>query len=397
MSHTRFLLAVLWSFGAAGGFDLRAATVADTSQFAFDVWQVGEGLEQNPVTSVVQSRDGYLWLGTYTGLLRFDGVRVTVFDSATTPGLLNSRVTSLYEDLDGVLWIGHETGELTRLSGGEFRPMGRAHGWVGGALEAISMDEKGDLWLLNDTGLLFRPRDGHMVEVPGGGAGNRKASLSRKRGGKLWIAANGHVATLDQGELVPFKFDDTNGTNFFARVNPAHDGGLWVMANGRLKKWREGRWVADLGDCPCERGFVTELMETRSGMLLAGTVRDGLYLLMPEPGAEPVHFTRNNGLSHDWVRCLCEDREGSVWIGTGGGLDVLQPRKVKMLNPPDGWQGRAVLSFVVRPEGDAWVGTEGAGLYHLQGDRWIVLFWDGSSPDHRMIVMIDGVTGDEPS
>ena len=180
MSRARFLLAVLWICGTAGGIDLRAATGADTSQFLYDVWQVGEGLEQNPVTAVVQSRDGYLWLGTYTGLLRFDGVRVTVFDSATTPGLLNSRVTSLYEDRDGVLWIGHETGELTRLSGGEFRPMGRARGWVGGAVEAISTDENGDLWLLNDTGLLFRPRDGQVVEVPGGGSGSRKASLSRE-------------------------------------------------------------------------------------------------------------------------------------------------------------------------------------------------------------------------
>ena len=371
MSLARFLLAVFWAYGAAGGLALRAANVADTSQFLFDVWQVGEGLEQNPVTSVVQSRDGYLWLGTYTGLFRFDGVRVKVFNSATTPGLLNSRVTSLYEDLDGVLWIGHENGELTRLSGGEFRPMGRARGWVGGALEAISSDEHGDLWLLNDTGLLFRTRDGQVVEVPGGGAGSRKASLSRKHDGKLWVTANGNVAVLDQGERVPFRFDGTKGTNFFARVVPARDGGLWVLENGRVRKWREGRWVADLGDCPCERGFVTELMETRSGMLLAGTVKDGLYLLSPmAPGAEPVHFTRNNGLSHDWVRSLCEDQEGNIWIGTGGGLDVLRPRKVKMLNPPDGYQGRAVLSFVVRPEGDAWIGTEGAGLYHFQGDRW---------------------------
>jgi signal transduction histidine kinase len=371
MSRAILLLAGLWLCAAVSGIDLRAATGADSLQRSFDVWQVGEDLEQNPVTAVVQSRDGYLWLGTYTGLLRFDGVRVTMFNSATAPGLLNSRVTSLYEDRDGVLWIGHETGELTRLSGGEFRPMGRARGWVGGAIEAISMDENGDLWLLNDTGFLFRQRDGHVVEVPGGGAGSRKASLSRERGGKLWITANGNVTTLERGELVPFRFDATNATTFFARVALARAGGVWVMANGRLKKWREGRWVADLGDCPWERGFVTELLETRSGLLLAGTVKDGLYLLSSlTPGAEPVHYSRNNGLSHDWVRSLCEDLEGNVWIGTGGGLDVLRPRKVKMLNPPDGWQGRAVLSFVVRPEGDAWIGTEGAGLYHFKGDRW---------------------------
>src|ERR1035441_2277504 len=165
MSRVVLLLAGLWLCGAIGGIDLRAATGADILQRSFNVAEVGQGVEQNPVTSVVQTRDGYLWLGTYTGLLRFDGVRVTTFDSATTRGLLNSRITSLYEDPDGVLWIGHETGELTRLSGGEFRAMGRTRGWLGGALEAISADENGDLWLLNDTGFLFRQRDGHKVEL----------------------------------------------------------------------------------------------------------------------------------------------------------------------------------------------------------------------------------------
>ena len=370
MSRARFLLAVLWLYGWAGGIDVWAAAGANTSELHFDISQVGEDLEQTPVTAVVQSSDGYLWLGTYTGLVRFDGVRVTVFDSATTPGLMNGRVTSLYEDAGGVLWIGHETGDLTRMSGGEFRPMGRARGWAGSALPAISTDEHGDLWLLSDVGLLVRWRDQHSVEFPGGGAGSRNTSLSKDHDGRLWIIEDGKVATLHDGELVPFSFDGTNATSFFERVVPARDGGLWVMANGRLRKWREGRWLADLGDCPWERGFVTELMETRSGMLLAGTVKDGLYLLRPVPGAEPVHFTWKNGLSHDWIRSLCEDKEGNIWVGTGGGLDVLRPRKVKMLNPPDGWQGRATLSFVVSPGGDAWIGTEGAGLYHLEGDRW---------------------------
>ena len=86
--------------------------------------------------------------------------------------------------------------------------------------------------------------------------------------------------------------------------------------------------------------------------------------------AEPLHFARTNGLSHDWVRSLCEDHEGDIWVATGAGLNALRPRKVQMLNPPDAWQGRAVLSFVVGPAGDAWVGTEGAGLYHRHGDQW---------------------------
>jgi len=363
-----FLLAIFWLCAQTGGAGLATAYGGDVSSLPFDIWQVEEGLEQNPVTAVVQTRDGYLWLGTYTGLARFDGVRVKVFDSASTPGLRNSRVTSLYEDPQGVLWIGHESGEVTRHSAGEFEPAGRVAGWPGGAVEAIASDESGDLWLLNDTGPLFRMRDGRALELPGGASAGRKIALSRERDGRLWVVANGQVATLVRGELAPFGFYDAGGSNFFQRVVPAQDGGLWVMGNGRLQKWREDRWVMDLGACPCDAGVVTELLETRSGKLLAGTLRDGLYVLTP--GAEPLHFARTNGLSHDWVRSLCEDQEGNIWVATGAGLNALRPRIVQMLNPPDAWQGRAVLSFVAGPAENAWVGTEGAGLYHRQEDQW---------------------------
>jgi signal transduction histidine kinase len=123
-----------------------------------------------------------------------------------------------------------------------------------------------------------------------------------------------------------------------------------------------------MSNCACAQAAVTAFLETSWGALLVGTLNDGLYVLAA--GAEPLHFNRTNGLSHDWVRSLCEDREANVWIGTGGGLDTLRARKVRMLNSPDHWQGRAVLSFEVKPDGSAWIGTEGAGLYHLEGNRW---------------------------
>jgi signal transduction histidine kinase/ligand-binding sensor domain-containing protein len=362
------VFAILLLVALAGGSGQTAAYGGDGSSLPFDVSQVEQGLEENPITAIVQTRDGYLWLGSYTGLMRFDGVRVATFDSASTPGLRNSRVTSLYQDSEGSLWIGHETGELTRYLGGEFHPAGRAPGWPGGAVEAITTDETGDLWLLNDTGILVRMRDGHRIPAFGGGTVSRKVALSREPSGRVWITGNGKVGMLVRGDLVPFPFDDPAGTNFYERVVPAQDGGLWVLSTSGLRKWRQGGWRMDLGLCPCEAGYVTEVIETRSGNLLAGTVRDGLYLLAP--GVPPMHLSRTNGLARDWVRALCEDYEGNIWVGTGGGLNALRPRKVRMVNPPDEWQGLPVLSFVVGRAGDIWAGTEGAGLYHNEGNHW---------------------------
>ncbi len=95
-----------------------------------------------------------------------------------------------------------------------------------------------------------------------------------------------------------------------------------------------------------------------------GTLDSGLFLIAPDGTSR--QFSRKNGLPHDWVRCLCEDREGNLWIGTGGGgLAALRVRTVGMVKVPDDWQGRSVLSVTPSAAGGVWVGTEGAGLYHL--------------------------------
>jgi signal transduction histidine kinase/ligand-binding sensor domain-containing protein len=335
----------------------------------FEVWRVEEdGGQQNPITSVVQSKDGYLWLGTYHGLVRFDGVRSTVFDSGNTPGLQNGSITSLFENSDGSLWIGHETGQLTRFSEGRFEPVKLGRAWPGGAVEAITTDEDRDLWLLNDTGVLFRLRDGQTATAPGGASPTRKAALVRSPTGKPWIVCSGQVATLEHGAVVRCQIEGSDSSDYFERVLPARDGGLWMLGNQRLRKWRDGRWLSEVTGGPATAGAVSVLLETRSGALLAGTLRDGLYVFNPE--GEILHFSRTNGLSHDWVRALCEDLEGNIWLGTAAGLDGLRARKVQMLSASDDFQGCGVLSFSVTGDDSAWVGTEGAGLYRYEGGRW---------------------------
>jgi ligand-binding sensor domain-containing protein/signal transduction histidine kinase len=348
---------------------LHAATAPCHSGELFEVLPFERGWQPNAVTSIVQSHDGYLWVGTYHGLVRFDGVTYTVFDTGNAPNLGDGRITSLYESPEQVLWIGHETGRLTRRANRDFQSVDLGSNWAGGAIEAITSDEQGDVWLLNDTGLLYRVRDGKTAEVPGGASSLRKATLARARDGKIWMSSNGQLATLEQGTVAPVRFPVEGPSNFYERVFTADDGGVWILGNGRLRKWREDRWEAQVEGFPRTPAAVDVVVETRSG-LLAGTMRDGLYLL--RFGCEPLHFSRTNGLSHDWVRALFVDQEDNCWIGTGVGLDSLRPRKVRMVAPADGWQGCVVRSFSVHSDGTAWVGTEGAGLYRYDGRQWTV-------------------------
>src|SRR5450432_932402 len=185
----RFLPVLNWTVAAL--FFLLAGsaageTVLGTSGYATHCWLREDGLPQNTVTAVVQTQDGYIWVSTYNGLARFDGVRFTEFESGSTPGLASSRVTSLFENNDGALWIGHEGGELTRYANAKFETRPVKAQWRHGKIAGIAADESGDVWLQNDDGLLARERDG-LVLTPEPGIYEGIYQLTRNKQGTVWV------------------------------------------------------------------------------------------------------------------------------------------------------------------------------------------------------------------
>jgi ligand-binding sensor domain-containing protein/signal transduction histidine kinase len=356
-----------------------ANTAPEPANYFFEAWPTADGVDLNSVTTIVQSHDGYLWLGTYNGLVRFDGVRLTLFGPGGVPGLKSGRITALYEDDNHELWIGHETGELSRHKAGRFLSVPLGFDWVGGPIETISQDQTGDLWLASNAGGLFRLRDGHcgLLDLPGKGW---PAWMSRDKTGKLWIISNGAMGTLEDGTYLPFRFDEQDlASHNNERVLPARDGGIWVLRDQQLGKWRDGGWSVPLRGAPWKNDYATGLLETPSGSLLVGTMKSGLYLF--GASGESRHFSRADGLSSDQVNRLYQDREGNIWIGTGDGLNAMRVRKVRMLAPPDDWKGCKVLSFVTQPDGSAWIGTQGAGLYHFEAGRWSCLSESNGLPN----------------
>jgi signal transduction histidine kinase/ligand-binding sensor domain-containing protein len=365
---------------------LPAVENTNTSDYHLRFWQVENGLPQSKVTALTQTRDGYLWVGTYGGLARFDGVQFTVFDEKSAPELGDSRVTSLFEADDGVLWIGHENGSVSTYKNGKFQTIAVRNDEK---IYSMATDEAGDVWLLNDAGLFIRVRDGLALSPPTGAA-EKLLNLSRAPDGTIWVAHDGRLSRLEHGSS--FQLLPGENNTYVQGMCPSRDGGWWVTSNGRIRKLNHGQWSQNM-TTPWGMLPLTRVFETSDGALLAATYNDGFFMMFPGTDKPAVHFNQASGFPSDEIVSVLEDREGDFWIGTGdSGLIELHHNNVQRLSPPDNWRGRAVMSiYPGRASGELWVGTEGAGLYHYQNGDWSNFgYTNGIGNSYIWSVAIDG-------
>ena len=240
--------------------------------YAIRVWQTEDGLPQNLVTSAVQTRDGYLWFGTYSGLTRFDGERFQMFDSSNNPELPHRRIMSLFEDARGTLWIGQETGALTRYQNGRFKTVSLESSSSRDAILGLGSDERGQLWAMRKSGSIDSVEDGRRLasiiapEYPG------LMSWSRGKQGNIWLRENGRAARLDHDKITPVSFDLPPASDYVGGIAAAADGGVWVIRDDRVRKWKDHRWTEDRGIYPGPLDALSSCLELQDGTLAVGTV-----------------------------------------------------------------------------------------------------------------------------
>jgi len=340
--------------------------------YAVRVWQAEDGLPQNLVTSAVQTRDGYLWFGTWTGLARFDGERFEVFNSANAPGLQDRRITRLFEDAHGGLWIGTESGLVIRYRGDRFEPALRPPEAAGTKIIGLGSDQQGRPWAMLGGGTIYSLDDSGR-SIPSLIAPDLPANMvwTHNGAGNIWVSENGRAARLADGKLAPAAFPPSPQGNYVFGLAASGEEGAWIFADGRIRLWRDGRWQEDRGEFPWPPGSSLPCgLELRDGTLAVGTVSSGLYLIFRD-GRPPVHLDRSNGLPQNWVRFLYEDREGNLWVGAGtGGLASIHATAFSVLNSPDQWQGCTVLAVAPGADGRLWIGTDGAALYRYAAGQW---------------------------
>ena len=372
MPNKRWVLAVaglLLGHSAAGLLAASGTASRAGAPYAIDVWDAEDGLPQGSVISMTQTRDGYLWLGTLNGLVRFDGIRFTVFDESNTPGLKSSRIVSLFEDSQGHLWIGTETDGVALVKEGRVTSLDLGRGTREGRLISVCEDASGAVWLYTADGQLCRRRKGKVdVWRVGADRFSNCRAIVAEPSGPLWVGmdwrrfAIGSTAALGSRELA-VEHDLPVGKLDF--LLSSQRGGYWCLADGRVQKWRTNRLEHDSGLYPWKRTPVSAACEDQAS-LVVGTLGAGLFWFDAEGKA--TCLSTNEGLSHNYVLSLHVDREGTLWVGTdGGGLNRVRRQVFDVLEAS---RGLAVRSVCEDGQGGLWMGFNAIGFDSVGAGFW---------------------------
>ena len=206
-TRTRFALraaAVLCAIAFLGTSARAREGAEQPSVHAVEIWRQPQGLPQNSVLALLQTRDSYLWIGTKGGLSRFDGVRFTTFDDGNKQQLKENEVWALAEGSDGSLWIGTYGGGLSRLKDGKFTIYTTADGLVSDVVARLCADDDGGVWIGTDGGLSYF-KGGRFTNytVANGLAHNVVRQLYRDPSGTVWIGTNrGGLNRVTDGRLL---------------------------------------------------------------------------------------------------------------------------------------------------------------------------------------------------
>jgi PAS domain S-box-containing protein len=352
--------------------------------YLIDVWETDQGLPENSATAMVQTPDGHLWIGTFNGLVRFDGVRFTVFDSSTLPGLPSPAVVNLHLDRRLRLWISTDRG-LAVLVDGKLVAMGADKGWVGDYVRQFVESDDGQLYFLTFDRRLLHLDGDRFFELPFpvyADHAQRTGILLMAGGRELVLVHPTFVGrwtgrAWDRSNPIAPAGDDVIGGG------PGRDGAVWLLRERALVRFgRDGVTTRQLSR-PV-RAF-WGLYEDSAGNVWVSSYAVGLFRISPD--GTVTHFTTENGLSYNSVRFAYEDRESNLWIGTsGGGLLRFKPRLFANWGLDRGLPERVIKALAITTDNELLVGTHGRGVVDLHGATVFAL---SGEPSYVQTAMVD--------
>ena len=351
--------------GPLAGQDASHQYSEDTpTRFVHEVWTVQDGLPVNSITALLQSRDGYIWAATFDGLVRFDGVRFTVYSTGDSDELPSNRIVELMEAQDGSLWLRTEQNHLVRFRDYEFTHFDSRYGLVDNTTRAVY----GTIWVGTDAGLGLI-RDDRFVPVAEEALRASINPILRGRDGSLWVGAAGRgLYRLSGPAEGPAVSHEPLGTIMSLYEDPS--GTLWVGTMGSLLRYRNGTYERVTGaDWPEALAVWRILTSPITGATWVYTEL-GIYRF---EGADPTLVIDDHQATiRPWL--MQPGPEGAVWFASGTEI-LREGERVYSLGTPgpeDPLPIAEVRAFLHDHEGSLWVGTNAAGLHRLKPSLFTV-------------------------
>ncbi|MDF2177782.1 diguanylate cyclase [Aliiglaciecola sp. CAU 1673] len=338
-----FLLVVLWPCTGLAG-DGRLV------DFFRESWTTRDGLPHNTINGIAQSSDGYLWLSTWEGAVRFNGREFKSYGRSPETGLLDNGVFTLKVCSENML-LADARGGVSRIRNNQWQRIAEA----GVLIRSIHCDAKGNLWLGTEgEGVYVQRVDGERLhyDATSGLTDQSIYQLLEDNTGRVWIGTAQGLFVLDNGHIK--LIEPSSGLPLGPVFDLVHDpqGRLLAATESGIYRLQEDHFhilTPGLQDVA-----VLRLLVDTDDQLWIGTVGDGLYRLSPL-GLE--HLGTEMGLPNSRVTALFKDRENSLWVGTNGGLFRLREAPFRAVGKTEGLSDNFVRVVMAHQDGTLWIGN----------------------------------------
>jgi signal transduction histidine kinase/ligand-binding sensor domain-containing protein len=352
--------------------------VPTPAQYRFDRWTTDNGLPQNTVSQIVQTSDGYLWFTTLDGLVRFDGVRFTVFNKSNSKNLPSNRFINLFAEADDTLWISTEEHGLVRFRHGEFQNFTTADGLPFNSNSEVRINLDGNIYARNASSLARF--DGTRFSLVKSGPEANRSKWFYAPSGAFWEIDENSLSVVRNGEKSVFALSPGLKTEFHPNYNFIYlvnlfedrDGALWIATNnaeseydsGKLFKFAGGKFEQITAD-GMPKSLAYKMVQDRHGNLWIGTRSDGACRLAQN---RFTCYNAKNQLDANAVQGIFLDREGTLWLSSdGGGLYRVGEQFITSLSTKEGLAKKNVYPIYEDREGAIWIGSSGGLARYKDG------------------------------